>query len=327
MSSFGHLTNLDPGKLQDLETVLTAILALPITRDTLAQVIEGRPTRTPFSDEIKNAEFKFDKTIIVGDNVKPGHQAMRQFDEFKTAFALKDLILELKVRSLSILIPYSVQTDLAQLVQSYEKAPQGSREYVLHLLKIAAASVHALAGSLYASSHKDMVIKPPEPEGGHSRLFDKTDEFYVNFYHTNYQLFEKYPFGLLNVVGYWAEAEIFGGVVLFEHEEGLGVHQCHWLLMKAMLTDTRSLKLLCTHKRLPKHSSYRKNSSSVSRICADQGTQLEKSGPRLSFHSYKNPLPAPSLSSTRLGNHHPVFIKTSMTSRQCHYIQCVEAVW
>ena len=75
--------------------------------------------------------------------------------------------------------------------------------------------MHALAGSLYASSHKDNVIKPPEPEGGHSRLFHNTDDFYVNFYHTNYKLFEEYPFGLLNVVGYWAEAEIFGGVVLF----------------------------------------------------------------------------------------------------------------
>ena len=48
MPSFGDLTNIDPEKLQDLETVLTTILALPIARDTLAQVIEGRPTRTLF---------------------------------------------------------------------------------------------------------------------------------------------------------------------------------------------------------------------------------------------------------------------------------------
>ena len=139
MSGFGHLTNLDPEKLRDLETVLTTILALPITRDTLVQVIEGTPTRTPYSDEIKNAEFKFDKTIIVGDNVKPSHKAMQKFDEIKTAFAPQDLIIELKVRSLSISIPYSVQIDLAQLVQSYQDAPQGSRAYLLHLLKISSS--------------------------------------------------------------------------------------------------------------------------------------------------------------------------------------------
>ena len=86
-----------------------------------------------------------------------------------------------------------------------------------------------------------MNIKPPEPPGGHTLRFHRTDEFYVNFYHTNYRLYENYAFGLLNVVGYWAEAEIFGGVVLFEHEGGLGVNQCRWLLVKSMLTDTRSL--------------------------------------------------------------------------------------
>ena len=65
-----------------------------------------------------------------------------------------------------------------------------------------------------------MEIKPPEPPEGSHILFFRTDGFYVNFYHTDYQHFERYPFGLLNVVGYWAEAEIFGGVLLFEHEEG-----------------------------------------------------------------------------------------------------------
>ena len=226
MPGFGKLTILDPEKLQNLETVLTTILALPIARDTLAQVIEGIPTRTPFSDEIKNSSDSFSKTIIVGDNVGPGHKAVQKFDEMKTAFALQDLIIELKVRSLFILILYSVQTDLVQLAQRYQDAAQGSRECLLHLLEIAAASVHALARSLYASSHETMDINPPEPQGGYLRLFDRTDAFYVNFYHTNYRLFWNYPFGLLDVVGYWAEAEIFGGVVLFEHEGDLSVHRC-----------------------------------------------------------------------------------------------------
>ena len=85
--------------------------------------------------------------------------------------------------------------------------------------------MHALAGSLYASTHKEMEINPPEPPGGYGQVFHQTDEYYVNFYHTNYRLFENYPFHLLNVVGYWAETEIFGGVVLFEHEGDLGVHR------------------------------------------------------------------------------------------------------
>lgn len=113
MPSFGDLTNVDPEKLRDLETVLTTILALPIARDTLAQVIEGRPTRTPYSDEIRNSTLPFHKTIIVSDNLKPSHKALQKFEEIKQAFAPQDLIIDLKVRSLSILILYAVQIDLA----------------------------------------------------------------------------------------------------------------------------------------------------------------------------------------------------------------------
>lgn len=129
----------------------------------------------------------------------------------------------LKVRSLSVLLRYLVQTSCAQLAQRYQDAPQGSREYLLNLLEIAAASVYALAGSLslYVSWHRNINIKPPEPQGRLSRLFDKTHEFCVNFYHTNYRWFEKYLSGLLNVVRYWTKAEILGGVVSIEHEEGI----------------------------------------------------------------------------------------------------------
>ena len=89
----------------------------------------------------------------------------------------------------------------------------------MRLMQIAAASVHTLAGMMYTSFHQDTNIKPPEPPGGHFWQFRGSDHFYVDFYHTNYRRFEDFPFGLLNVVGYWAEAELFGGVVLFERVE------------------------------------------------------------------------------------------------------------
>lgn len=120
---------------------------------------------------------------------------------------------------------------------------------------------------IYVSKHEDMNLKPPEPPGGHLRQFHTTDGFYVNFYHTDYKRFEDYPFGLLNVVGYWAEAEIFGGVVLFERGEGgSGVRCYRRFLTKPMLTETRSLMLffILRERRVP--SSSLKNSYKISRI-------------------------------------------------------------
>lgn len=79
-----------------------------------------------------------------------------------------------------------------------------------------AASVNMLAGMLYSSFHPDTILKPPKPPEGHDRQFHLTDHFYVDLYHSYYKRFDNYPFGLLSVVGYWAETALFGGVVLFD---------------------------------------------------------------------------------------------------------------
>ena len=39
------------------------------------------------------------------------------------------------------------------------------------------------------------------------------------FYHHSYQDFDQYPNGICDVVGYWAEAKILGGVMVFDRGE------------------------------------------------------------------------------------------------------------
>lgn len=38
-------------------------------------------------------------------------------------------------------------------------------------------------------------------------------------YHVDYMDHEQYPLGVADMVGYWAETEVFGGVVLFDRGE------------------------------------------------------------------------------------------------------------
>lgn len=224
LPTFGDLTNVSAEKLQELETLLTAILASPIAKATYAQIIDGTPLRTPYSDEIKAAESGLRKTISVGDRKTPSNHALQEYEKIRTIFAPQDLKLDLKVRDPFLRVAHIFRSDSTQLAQAYQNAPPDSPEHLLRLLEIAAASVHALAGIVYASHHEDLEIKPPMPPGGHHLRFHLTDDFYVKFYHTSYQRFDDYPFGLLSVVGYWAEAELFGGVVLLEREKsGLGV--------------------------------------------------------------------------------------------------------
>ena len=68
---------------------------------------------------------------------------------------------------------------------------------------------------MFAFFHPERDIIPREPPEGHLLAFPGTAHFYVDF-HDHYMRLEDYPFGLLDVVGYWAETQLFGGVVLFD---------------------------------------------------------------------------------------------------------------
>lgn len=70
---------------------------------------------------------------------------------------------------------------------------------------------------IYAAFHPETEIKPQKPPlTAENFLSYESDQSYIDFYHTDYKEFERYPFGLLNVVGYWAETKFFGGVLLFD---------------------------------------------------------------------------------------------------------------
>ena len=47
-------------------------------------------------------------------------------------------------------------------------------------------------------------------------------------FHSCYTKFPRYPFGLLDVLGYWAETQLFGGVLLFDRGES-GSEVCQHL--------------------------------------------------------------------------------------------------
>ena len=107
--------------------------------------------------------------------------------------------------------------DSQQLVQAYQNAEANSAQHKLRLLEITAAALHTFAGAIYGAVHPEMNLKP-EPSLSYSTEGCKESSF-VELYHTSYRSdYARYPHGLLNVVGYWAETQFFGGVLLFERE-------------------------------------------------------------------------------------------------------------
>src|SRR4051812_21695747 len=101
-------------------------------------------------------------------------------------------------------------------------------------MEIVTIACHDLAAILFQQSdggcHKGCHTWKPEPIITTS--FGSSDSIYspspdptpTVFYHTSYRAFDQYPNGVADIVGYWAESQLFGGVVVFDRgEEDTGV--------------------------------------------------------------------------------------------------------
>ena len=201
-SSLANLSDLTSSKLELLDRSLKPILLSAIAEDTFAQIIDGQPTRPSYD---KNYGTVWDRDVT--ERTCPTYSAIRHWTEIRETF-----------------VPQTLKLD-AQLVQAFQDSQEHSRLEDLRLLEIVAASLHFLAGATYASFHPDTDLSPPFRPNEHP--FYMTSHFWVDFYHSSFKRYEKYPYGLLNVVGYWAETQILGGVLLFERgSSGREVSRC-----------------------------------------------------------------------------------------------------
>ncbi|KAK7702580.1 hypothetical protein SLS64_009543 [Diaporthe eres] len=115
---------------------------------------------------------------------------------------------------------------LSATVQAYQNTPPGSVAWKLRLLELLTVAIHDIAATLW--SLDDGVHKHAELEAWlTSRLesgpLDENERAnlppHTWFWHYDYEDHKQYPKGVADVVGYWAETQIFGGVVLFDRGE------------------------------------------------------------------------------------------------------------
>lgn len=88
----------------------------------------------------------------------------------------------------------------------------------MHLLELAAVAIHDMAGNLFAQFHPN-----GEPEG--SSPIPPQFKNMVSLSTMLYCVPNSYPRGYLDAVGYWAEVQIFSGVVLFDRGPQEGARQ------------------------------------------------------------------------------------------------------
>jgi hypothetical protein len=82
----------------------------------------------------------------------------------------------------------------------------------MRLLEMLAIACHNIAALLYFNTEPGLRRKGQDPEARRAVLQGRP----IDFMHEDYYAWEQYPNGPADVVGYWAEYHLFGGVVLFD---------------------------------------------------------------------------------------------------------------
>lgn len=113
------------------------------------------------------------------------------------------------------------------MLQAYQNETPGSRGFQLRLIELIAVACHQIAVFLFQQGGTKHEGEYDAWRAKESELYDAGADKYqyrpleppVPLYHSAYTFHDLYPHGIADMVGYWAEAKIFGGVVLFDRGE------------------------------------------------------------------------------------------------------------
>ncbi|KPM38190.1 Serine/threonine-protein kinase ark1 [Neonectria ditissima] len=184
-----------------IETSISSMLATDISETTYAQIVDGLPLASAASDSYGDLIIEPKHPIYEHKTLCPG-------------------VLE-KIRCFRSSLDYgSLEFDL-KLLLAFQAAAPGSRSFNTRLIEIVAVAVHKIAVLLFqmdTSLHKeDGVTAWTAPKDDHFWWrFNPNGPPPTLFMHAFYVDYQQYPEGVGDVVGYWAEARILGGVLLFD---------------------------------------------------------------------------------------------------------------
>ena len=118
-------------------------------------------------------------------------------------------------------------------MSDFRAASPGSRAFKARLVELTAVAIHEIAVELF-----NLNLRVGNHEGDHMatwvpRMDDDFWKFYDEFWptlfrHAWYKDYDQYPSSIADGVGFWAEARILGGVVLFDRRGPEGDPDSVW---------------------------------------------------------------------------------------------------
>ncbi|KAK3291671.1 uncharacterized protein B0H64DRAFT_330625 [Chaetomium fimeti] len=216
------------------EHAVRNVLSTETARTTYAQIIDGFPIASVAQDK-RWYDIDYEHPVFKSnhDQLCPG--AWEKMEEFHASFDIDVLSMDERVSRPIDLTPgpslYGIRwiqttnniNTVIQLLHAYSAESVGSRAFQLRLIEMVAVAVHQLAVMLHKlgdlKQHDEWKSwKPPNRYIGPDYSPDPKP-YPTLFVHCHFRAYPQYPDGVADMVGYWAENRILGGVVLFDRGE------------------------------------------------------------------------------------------------------------
>ncbi|KAL2839488.1 hypothetical protein BJY01DRAFT_250444 [Aspergillus pseudoustus] len=201
------LSTLEESHRKPLKTIVQRILSTQRAEYVLAQVADSLPTKDSAKYKRHAIEERIETRLAP---TAEGRGTVRAWKE------------ELEANSSNIGVD-SLEIE-AEVLERYQQSTLRTREFKLHLIEIVAIAIHTLAAQLFAATNKPPYKCPaPRPKVIYVDGWPKqTDELAPSehescLFHDDYLDIDLYSMGVADIVGYWAETHLFGGVVVSDH--------------------------------------------------------------------------------------------------------------
>ncbi|KAI1271876.1 hypothetical protein F5Y07DRAFT_413172 [Xylaria sp. FL0933] len=207
------------------------VLATDLALETYSQIIDGLPLSKVAWDRYSG---RLDRRHPISLHTKLCTEAFEVAKSMRDQLDMRVFSFEPKVSIQNQLTPSDLKVNRPiQLLQLFQSATPRSRRFQLRLLELVAVTLHQIAIYLFQNgprlhdrhcsysqdpennSHIDAITswKPPP-----SRWPGK-EPWPTLFAHPAFTAHEQYPAGVADMVGYWAEDRILGGVALFDRSK------------------------------------------------------------------------------------------------------------
>ncbi|KAK2789705.1 hypothetical protein FQN53_001461 [Emmonsiellopsis sp. PD_33] len=192
------LADIDQERAGIMKGVLRTILHSDLASHVFAQIVDGIPIDSAY-------EIGTTRRVDLYSRTQPSQQSVLLARQFCHSHDIFDS-LELNT----------------VVAQQYQDSALFSASFNMHLLELVAIAIHDLAGNLYLINHPN----------GRDRVVEVCDDLWVSrglisLSTMFYCVPSRFPRAFLDVVGYWAEVQIFGGVVVFDRGPEEGKRHCN----------------------------------------------------------------------------------------------------